>query len=260
MLMTETSFSELVQFINTHPKWRQKLLKALFPDLDLVKAFQDLAESQQQLQQALLELTERVGHIEEDVSVLKEDVSVLKEDVSVLKEDVSVLKEDVSVLKEDVSVLKEDMGQVKHDVASIKGFNYESRIIQRAAAIFGRFMRQGHDARNEIGILLEEAEKNGLITEQEHDHVLALDLLWGGKQKGTKADIVLTIEVSWRAEENDITRAIARTEILRKMGLAALPVVAGLVWDEDMITFAREQKILFITDTTVDDLSWQNAF
>ncbi len=225
MLMTETSFSELVQFINTHPEWRQKLLKALFPDLDLAKAFQNLAESQQQLQQVMLELTERVGHIEKDVSVLKED-----------------------------------MGQVKHDVADLKGFNYESRIIQRADAIFGRFMRRGHNVRNEIGNLLEEAEENGLITEQEHDHVLALDLLWGGKQKGTKADIVLTIEVSWRAEENDITRAIARTEILRKMGLTALPVVAALVWHEDMITFAREQKIVFITDMTVDNLSWQNAF
>ncbi len=76
--MTETSFSELVQFINTHPEWRRKLRKALFPNLDIAKAFQDLAESQRQMQQALQELTTRVGHIEQDVSVLKQDVSVVK--------------------------------------------------------------------------------------------------------------------------------------------------------------------------------------
>ncbi len=151
------------------------------------------------------------------------------------------------------------MSQVKHNVADLKGFNYESRIIQRADAIFGQFMRRGHDVKNEIGNLLEQAEENGLITEQEHDHVLALDLLWGGKQKGTKTDIVLAIEVSWRAQESDITRAVARAASLSKMGLIALPVVAGLVWDEGMIAFAREQNVVFITEMTVDNLSWQNA-
>ena len=155
--------------------------------------------------------------------------------------------------------VEDDMAILKRDLADIKGFNYESRIIQRADAIFGRFMRRGHNARNELGNLLEQAEENGVITELEHDHVLALDLLWGGKQKGTQSAMVLTIEVSWRVEETDITRAVARAATLRKMGLLALPVVAGLVWEADMLTLAREQNAVLISDMAVDDLSWQNA-
>ena len=217
MVMTEATFSEFVQFINTHPVWRRKLRQALFPDLDLDKAFRELAESRHQLQQTMQELTGRVVHVEDDMAILK------------------------------------------RDLADLKGFNYESRIIQRADAIFGRFMRRGHNARNELGNLLEQAEENGVITELEHDHVLALDLLWGGKQKGNKNDMVLAIEVSWRVEETDITRAVARAATLRKMGLLALPVVAGLVWEADMLTLAREQKAVLIIDMAVDDSSWQNT-
>jgi len=284
-MTTETSFSEFVEFVDMHPKWRRKLVKVLFPSLDIAKAFHDLEESQQQMQWALQKLTRRVGHIEEDVAVLKEDVAILKEDVAVLKEDVAVLKEDVAVLKEDVATLKDrvergfaeaaaeraemkrdityikkDVTRLSREVAQVKGFNYESRIVQHAASIFGKFMRRGHDARHEIGLLLEEAEDNDIITEQEHDHVLALDLLWGGKQKGTKANIVLAIEVSWRAEETDIKRAMNRAETLRKMGLTALPVVAGLEWDEAMTNLANQHKVVFLTNKTVDKTSWQNAF
>jgi hypothetical protein len=148
---------------------------------------------------------------------------------------------------------------MKHDIANIKGINYEGRVAQHADAIFGLFIRRGHNARNEVGLLLEEAEDNGLISEQEHEHVYALDLLWAGKQKETKADIVLAIEVSWRAEETDIERAVTRANVLRKAGLIALPVVAGVEWDEAITSLAHQHKVVIVTEKKVDKLSWHNA-
>ncbi|MDM8530753.1 hypothetical protein QUF63_06230 [Anaerolineales bacterium HSG25] len=299
MVITEALFSELVQFINTHPKWRNRLSKALFPDLDIAKAFQNLAESQRQMQLLLQNLDGRVAHIEKDVTFLKEDVTGLKEDVTGLKEDVTGLKEDVTGLKEDVTGLKEDVTGLKEDVtglkedvtglkdrvefgfaeaaaertemkqdithlkremADVKGFNYEIRFIQLVASILGQFIRRGHDARNDIGLLLENAEDDGLITEQEHSQVLALDLLWKGKQKDTKADIVLAIELSWRVEETDIKRAVTRANILRKMGLNVLPVVAGFVWDETIPPLIYQHKVLFVMNKKIDESSWHNAF
>lgn len=214
MVMTEEFFSELVTFIGAHPEWRQRLINVLFPDLDIPKAFQELAETQRQMQQLLQKMSERIEHLENDVSVLK------------------------------------------GDVATLKGFNYESRIIQRAVAIFGLFVRRGHEAKNKIGLMLEEAEDNGLITEEEHGQVLALDLLWRGKEKHTKNDMVLAVEVSWWVEEADLQRAIRRAEILRKMGLLALPVVAGFSWDEAMRALAYEWQVVIVTDMKLDADSW----
>jgi cell division septum initiation protein DivIVA len=278
MIITETTFSELVTFVNAHPKWRQRFVKALYPDIDVAKALQDLAKTQQQTQQTLQKLTDRV---EQGFAEAAAERAGMKQDMSQLEQRVergfaeaaaerAGMKQDISQLEQRVergfteaaaerAEMKQDISQLKGDVSQLKGFNYESRIIQQANAIFGRFMRRGHDARNEIGRLLEEAEDNGIISEQEHDHVLAIDLLWAGKQKHTKADVVLTVEVSWRAEETDIKRAISRAETLRKMGLTALPVVAGLVWDENTIDLARQQNVVCVTDRAVDDKSWQQA-
>ncbi|MDM8519413.1 hypothetical protein QUF64_05145 [Anaerolineales bacterium HSG6] len=111
-----------------------------------------------------------------------------------LKSEMAKLKE---VFNHEFAEVKADLTAIKRDLTEIKGTQYESSTKDYASAIFGRIMRRGHDARNEVGLLLEEAEENGLITEHDHDLVLALDLLWGGKQKGTKADMVLAVEVSW---------------------------------------------------------------
>jgi hypothetical protein len=271
MVMTETNFSEFITFINTHPKWRHKLVKALFPGLNVAKAFQDLAESQRQMQQTLQELSKRVGHVERDLAVLTDRVEQgfaeaaserarieNKVDKGFAEAASERARIENKVDKGFAEAATERAG-MKHDIANIKGINYEGRVAQYADAIFGLFIRRGHNARNEVGLLLEEAEDNGLISEQEHEHVYALDLLWAGKQKETKADIVLAIEVSWRAEETDIERAVTRANVLRKAGLIALPVVAGVEWDEAITSLAHQHKVVIVTEKKVDKLSWHNA-
>jgi outer membrane murein-binding lipoprotein Lpp len=284
MVMTETNFTEFITFINTHPKWRHKLVRALFPNLDVAKAFRDMAESQQQIQQTLQKLTNRVDNLEAKVDNLEVKVDNLEVKVDNLEAKVDNLEVKVNNLEVKVDNLeaKVDKGfaetevalaelkendrqaaaeraEMKRDIANIKGVNYESRIVQHANAIFGLFIRRGHDARNEIGLLLEEAEDNGVISEQEQEHVYALDLLWAGKQKDTKADVVLAIEISWRAEETDIERAVARANILRKIGLTTIPVVAGMEWDEAVTNLAHQHKVIIVTEKKIDKPSWYNA-
>lgn len=259
MVITETNFAELVDFVNTHPVWRQKLAKALFPDLDVAKAFQELAESQRQMQQTLQKLLGRVDKLEGRFDHLEGRFDKLETKVDKLATEQQQLIRRVGHLETKADQATIERADMKRDIATLKGFNYETRIIQRADAIFGRFMRRGKDVRNEVGLLLEEAEEKGIISEKAHDDVLALDLLWGGKQKGTKADIVLAIEISWRAEANDIERAVARSETLRKAGLTALSVVAGYEWDTPMIAFARDHKTVSIADMKIDEISWQQA-
>ncbi len=39
------TFDDLINIVNTHPEWRRRLVKALFPEIDLPKALQELVES-----------------------------------------------------------------------------------------------------------------------------------------------------------------------------------------------------------------------
>ncbi|MEA3339870.1 MAG: hypothetical protein U9R15_07880 [Chloroflexota bacterium] len=42
MPLTITTFPDLLQIVNTYPEWRHKMIKALFPEIDVPKSFQRL--------------------------------------------------------------------------------------------------------------------------------------------------------------------------------------------------------------------------
>jgi len=328
---TINDFSDLLDIINTHPEWRQKLRQVLFPEIDIPQAFQKLttmierldqrieaslgqaAADREAIKQDVTQLGQRVETgfaeaaadreairqdvarldqrmetgfaeaatdreiIKQDVSGLKQDVSGLKQDVSGLKQDVSGLKQDVSGLKQDVSGLKQDVVRldqrmetgfaeaatdrkiIKQDVGTLKGRSHELFYQIKANAVFGRYLRRGREMTEGVADRLHEALGVGQISEAEYDQVMAADLLWGGQLRQTETEVILVLEASWLAEANDISRAVNRAAILRRIGLKALPVVAGHEWVEAAAEAARQQKVVLISNGHVDSASWQVA-
>jgi len=61
------------------------------------------------------------------------------------------------------------------------------------------------------------------------------------------------------AEVSDVERAVARAGILRKIGLLALPVVAGREWAMEALEAARRHRVVMTTDGSVDAESWHSA-
>lgn len=218
------TFADLLRIINTHPEWREQLVRALFPDIDIVKAIQELIKSQEAVLALLQELTIRVTKLEESVAVLKTDVAGLKT-----------------------------------DVGSLKGIVFEGEYRTKAAAIFGRYIRRGRDMTNDVADLLADAEAAGNITASEYEQVLTSDLLWGGALRLGGGQVVVTVEASWRAMVNDLERAINRAAILRRIGLIALPVVAAQEWDDDLVAMARQQRVVVARKGLVDSELWQAA-
>jgi predicted RNase H-like nuclease (RuvC/YqgF family) len=157
------------------------------------------------------------------------------------------------------SRLETDMSEVKKDLAELKGNFHEMSYRDKAASIFGRYVRRGRDMTNEIADQLHEAQEAGQITAQAFAKVLAADLLWGGHLRQAKGKVILVIEASWQAEVRDVERAINRTEILHTIGLRALPVVAGRQWTDEAAETARERGVVTTTNGYVDENSWEKA-
>jgi uncharacterized protein YwgA len=155
--------------------------------------------------------------------------------------------------------IKKDISDVQKDVRDLKGDAREQYYRNRATGIFGRRLQQGHDATSEVADQLRIPLQKGRISNREYDHVLASDLLWGGKLQETGESAVLVIEVSWRMESHDVARAEERAAMLRKVGLKALPVAAGQEWPDEVKILAREKKVVIVQDGSVDEASWQAA-
>ncbi|RMF26403.1 MAG: hypothetical protein D6759_19725, partial [Chloroflexi bacterium] len=160
---------------------------------------------------------------------------------------------------EDRKRIWEEIKTLKKDVRDLKGDAREVFYRQRAAGIFGRWVRRGADVTNEVADRLQEALDSGRISEEEYLHALASDLLWGGKLRTTGKPVVLVVEASWRVEAPDVERAQKRAAILRKAKLFALPVAAGRDWPDEALQLAQEMGVAIVQDGQMDVESWENT-
>ena len=156
--------------------------------------------------------------------------------------------------------LDQRFDSIENSLKELAQDSYELKIRERAAGIFYRYVKRGRDVTSEIAEKLDEAEDNGLISEDEGGEVRIADLLWGGKLKATKENVVLVVELSWWAEQNDVDRAVNRAAILRRIGITALPVVGGNSgWADGLPEIALQKGVVMMTGMRFHKASWKAA-
>jgi predicted RNase H-like nuclease (RuvC/YqgF family) len=213
-----------------------------------------LEERQDRLEKKVDKLVEEVAGLKQDVDTLKKDVDTLKKDVDTLKKDVDILKKDVDILKKDVDILKKDVDILKKDVAYLKGSDRERWYRDRAHAVFGRVILKGKTFEERAAEILWDAYKRGQISKEERDEVLSSDLLWSGERDGNF--VVLVVEVSFTISQDDVERAKKRAEILRKLGILAIPVVGGVEIGKDV----KLDDVVCVVDGKFDDEEFEKLF
>ena len=140
---------------------------------------------------------------------------------------------------------KADVKQVQSDVRRIdgrldRGFgtNYEAKVAQNVRSILGQqagvrssrvlkgpSLRTDQDFDRQV----ESAEASGVITEDEGDELLLLDLIVSGTRTGTRERVYVGIEVSITANDDDVDHAAGGAEILMKV--TGGPVIAVVIAD-----------------------------
>jgi len=157
------------------------------------------------------------------------------------------VEERLDRLEKDVEQLKKDVAQLKIDVAELKGDNFERRIRERAHAYFGRFFLRVKVIPGEVWLeVLDEAVSKGIITWEERDYALDLDVLIRCRKKDEPRELLLVVEASVSAYETDAERAMKRAEIFSKVfQMETIPVVIAKEIPKDL-----EEKfplVVFIT-------------
>ncbi len=145
-------------------------------------------------------------------------------------------------MKDDVKGLKDEMAELKGDVLELK-------IEKRAPAYLGRFMRKvkvfdHHKLNDQLIKALDE----GLITDEEHQEALRIDLVVGGKLiKKPAEDVLIGLEISYRADRRDVERAFERAQILKKaLKKNILPVVYGKKFTRGAKELAEKLGVLLL--------------
>ena len=223
MPFTVTEFRDLIRILHTQPEWRAELLRVLFPEalVDLPRALEELAEAQRRTEETLDRVTER--------------------------------------MERGFAEAAAERAEMRQDIGVLKGSTKESFYRDRAAAIFGRLLKAGQDATQEVVQRLRAAQQENRVSAEEYQSVLNADLLWSGKLWETGEEVILVLEASWKMHESDVERAVQRAEVLRRTGLKALPVTAGEEWPDEVEALALREQVIITRDGRVDDASWQAA-
>ena len=165
------------------------------------------------------------------------------------------IRESLGQVLTDVKQIQSDMTETKTDVRRIdgrldRGFgtNYESKLAQNVRSILGQqagagnsLVLKGPNLRNapEFEARVENAEANGVVTEDESDELMLLDLIVAGTRTGTRERMYVGAEVSITANDDDVDRAADGAEIVRRV--TGGPVIADRAEEPQRELAARRE-------------------
>jgi hypothetical protein len=149
------------------------------------------------------------------------------------EQQVKSLAEAQTRTEQEVKTLAEAMQRLTIRTDAVVGRTFELQVRDRLTSYLGRFLRRGKVVSNDT--LLDAIEPS--VTTQEIDDFLRADVVAKGLVDGVETYVV--VEVSSTGDTEDIVRADARAGILRKAGLAAIPLVACDVISPESLAFAN---------------------
>ena len=181
----------------------------------IIEEIEDNPEAQRLLLRALLteeflRVPERLDRIEADIAVLKADSTVLKRDSAILKGD----SLEVKLHRRDRSLVSQRLGLRR------------ARIMQSTV----------QDTRPDLSDAVEDAQANGVITDEQEIRIDATDIIISARRKSDGSRVWVAMEVSNNVGQSDIERTRETADALSAVfGEDAEAVVAGYrIRDLDM--------------------------
>lgn len=229
-------FLDLLRLLEQHPEWRTELRRQVLSDefLELPALVRQLTEAQLGTEQRLSELAAAQSHTEHRLSELAAAQSRTEQRLSELAAAQSSTEQRLEALVQQISSLVGKVGAIEGQLFEITYRNkYAGRLMRVALGL--RLLDQ-----HELGALLNNAVRRGVLSEEEMHSVLNADLVLTGRSRADDVEIYLAVEVSLGLGLDDVQRASERAQLLERLGKPALGVVTGQWINSEAEKMARD--------------------
>jgi hypothetical protein len=216
-----SSFADIVQALRENPEWLEELRRLILTQelLKLPNKFADFRSG----------VGRRFEAIEKKGKGTKKNVNEIRQrldkHLNAIEKEVQEVKRNFNEIRQK---LEKDLVPLKN-LEFLKGLCLEIRVMDHVSSLFSEHLINAKVIdQEEIKQSLSLAMKKGVISKEEIEEVLRLDLIVEGTLLSTKEPVLLAVEVSCMIDRNDVERAVRRAEILRRaMGQKVLPMVVG---------------------------------
>jgi predicted RNase H-like nuclease (RuvC/YqgF family) len=198
---------------------------------ELRESIQELRASDEQLRQSDEELRGSVQELRAAIDELRASDEELRASVQELRESVQELRESVAelgrVLREFMEASNRRFDRLERDVAMLKGVTLETWYMQRPHLVV-RGLRRARVV--DLSELEDRIEAAG-FSEADEDNLREADLIIAGREgRGDDvADVHVAVEVSNVIDSRDVACAMARADLIARLGLPARAAVAEIV-------------------------------
>ena len=204
----------------------------------------ELAQAQTRTEERLNELAQAQTRTEERLNELAQAQTRTEERLNELAQAQTRTEERLNELAQaqtrtetEVKSLAVALERLTIRTDAVVGRTFELQFRDRLTAYLGRFLRRGKLLANDELLDLIEPK----VTEREVDDFLRADAVASGLVDGVKSYVV--VEVSSTGDIDDILRAQRRADVLRKAGLAAIPLVACDAISPESLAFAKLRAV-----------------
>ena len=143
------------------------------------------------------------------------------------------------------------MNTIRDSVDKAIAISYESWVESHIGGIFAPLFRRVRVQKGLFSVpnltfldILDDAEENGIITEEQYLEVQNLDLVLTGRRKSDGAEVYIAAEVSITIGGSDIARAAERAAILSAaIGQPVEAVVIGSQIDDARAALAADNNV-----------------
>ena len=236
--LTMTSINDiadLVQILQDHPEW-QNTVRGLIVGEQIANLPQELAtfvkatnDNFKLIHQQFEKVDQRLERLETDVAELKTDLAELRADTI------------------------QGFNQVNGRLDNGFGTNYEQKVTKNISSYTRQqlglrrvqMLRSIRDGlTGELEDILTNAEEQKLITNEQSNQLLNIDLILIGQHTDTKRNVYLAAELAITIRKDDVTRAANRAEILRNAtDTPVIPAVIGTRINPEDAEFAKEMDV-----------------
>jgi len=198
---------------------------------------EELAEGQQRLFEAQTRTEGRLNELAQAQTRTEGRLNELAQAQTRTEERLNELAQAQTRTETEVKSLAVALERLTIRTDAVVGRTFEIQFRDRLTAYLGRFLRRGKLLANDELLDLIEPK----VTEREVDDFLRADAVASGLVDGVKSYVV--VEVSSTGDIDDILRAQRRADVLRKAGLAAIPLVACEAISPESLAFAKLREV-----------------
>ncbi len=234
MAFQVSDFNDLIALLQAHPEWQSQLRNILLSD-----DFLALPNIVRQLGERMDQLTERVDRLGELIDQL---TARMDERFAEIDRKFELIDQRFAEIDRRFELIERRLDRLESSVGDLQGWRLEDHYQKNGAVYFARLLKRSRILPKEI--LADHLRE--VLDDSEFKKALLVDVVVKGKLETAQQtqEVYLALEVSKTITPDDVVRAWERARLISRAGVLTIPVVAGEVIQEEVLSLAGNTKVV----------------